>query len=132
MTELKPGLTGERTEVVTAQLTAKAMGSGLAEVLATPYLIALMEGAACNALEDAYQPGQSSVGTMVHVFHKAPTPVGMSVTAKALLEEVDGRRLVFTIEAWDEKELVGDGKHERFIINQSSFQEKADSKSQKA
>ena len=128
MAEIKPGLMGELSIAVTEQMTANALGSGLADVLATPYLVALMEGAACKALEGILLPELGSVGTMVQIYHTAPTPVGMKVTAKACLENVDGRRLMFSVEAWDEKELVGEGKHERFVVNSQSFQEKADGK----
>lgn len=128
MTELAAGLTGERSARVEESNTALSFGSGLAPVFSTPYLVALMEGAAVNAIAPALSPEQGSVGTMIQVNHKAATPVGMTVTAKARLEEVDGRRLVFSVEAWDDKELVGDGKHERFIINNEKFLAKAEAK----
>ncbi len=130
MTELAAGLTGEKSVVVSESNTALSFGSGLAPVFSTPYLVALMEGAAVDALTPVLTPEQGSVGTLVQVSHKAATPIGMTVTAKARLEEVDGRRLVFAVEAWDEQELVGEGRHERFIINNEKFLAKVEAKKQ--
>ena len=132
MTDLAPGLTGESSVTVDVGNTAKTFGSGQADVLATPFLVALMERAACAALASAMAPGQGSVGTMIMVNHKAPTPIGMTATAKATLEEIDGRRLVFSLEARDENEIIGDGRHERFLIDNRKFQDKADGKKPKA
>ena len=93
------GAVGTASTVVTPENTAAAVGSGSLPVFATPYMIALMENAACNAIADALEDGQSSVGTKLDVSHDAATPVGMHVTAKAELVEVDRRRLVFRVTA---------------------------------
>ena len=91
------GAVGTASTVVTPENTAAAVGSGSLPVFATPYMIALMENAACNAIADALEDGQSSVGTKLDVSHDAATPVGMHVTAQAELIEVDRRRLVFRV-----------------------------------
>lgn len=96
------GAVGTASTVVTPENTAAAVGSGSLPVFATPYMIALMENAACNAIADALEDGQSSVGTKLDVSHDAATPVGMHVTARAELVEVDRRRLVFRVTASDD------------------------------
>ena len=109
------GAVGTASTVVTPENTAAAVGSGSLPVFATPYMIALMENAACNAIADALEDGQSSVGTKLDVSHDAATPVGMHVTAKAELVEVDRRRLVFRVTASDDAGPIGQGTHERFL-----------------
>lgn len=96
------GAVGTASTVVTPENTAAAVGSGALPVFATPYMIALMENAACNAIADGLEEGQSSVGTKLDVSHDAATPVGMHVTARAKLVEVDRRRLVFRVTAEDD------------------------------
>ncbi len=118
---LEPGLKGEITLVVEEQHTAAAYGSGLVPVLSTPHLVALLESAAKEAVQPYLKEGQSTVGTLVQVRHLAATPVGMQVRACAELLEVDGRRLRFRVEAWDEREKIGEGEHERFIIDWERF-----------
>lgn len=131
MTELKPGITG--TAVTTADLTntAEAVGSGILKVFATPMMIALMEKAACDAVAPYLNEGEGTVGINVNITHDAATPVGMKVTASAELIEVDGRRLVFNVEAFDEAGRIGGGRHERFIVSNARFQAKTDSKTVK-
>ena len=125
MTEtLQPGLTGTASVAVTADLTAAALGSGNVDVYSTPALIALLEAAAINALAGHLADGQTSVGTALNVKHLAATPVGMNVTATATLTAVDGRRLVFEVSALDEAELIGQGTHERFIVDRERFEER--------
>lgn len=119
---LHPGLTGTATVTVTDDLTAAALGSGNVAVYSTPALIALLEAAAIDALAGLLAPGQTSVGTRLDVRHLAATPVGMSVTARATLTTVDGRRLVFAVEAHDAVEKIGEGTHERFIVDQAKFE----------
>jgi len=102
--------------------TAKAMGSGHLEVFATPAMVALMEQAAVNALE--LEEGQSSVGVLIEIKHHAATPLGIRVRAEAELVEIDRRRLVFIVKAFDEVEEIGSGRHERFIIDANSFMTK--------
>lgn len=122
------GAVGTASTVVTPENTAAAVGSGSLPVFATPYMIALMENAACNAIADALEDGQSSVGTKLDVSHDAATPVGMHVTAKAELVEVDRRRLVFRVTASDDAGPIGQGTHERFLIMAEKFLAKAEAK----
>jgi fluoroacetyl-CoA thioesterase len=125
MTEsLQPGLTGTASVTVTGDLTAAALGSGNVDVYSTPALIALLEAAAINALEGHLADGQTSVGTALNVKHLAATPVGMSVQATATLKEIDGRRLVFDVSASDDVEPIGQGTHERFVVDQARFEER--------
>jgi fluoroacetyl-CoA thioesterase len=119
--ELKPGLRGTSTVVVAEENTAAHFGAGGVHVFGTPMMIGLMENAAFSAVQPLLPEGQSSVGTKVNITHLAATPIGMSVTATAELLEVDGRRLVFRVEARDEQELIGEGTHERFIITLDRF-----------
>ncbi len=125
---LKTGIIKEITEKVTDKNTAKTMKSGELNVYATPAMIALMEQAAYTSVADELEEGQGSVGTLMNVKHISATPVGMEVTAKSELVEIDGRRLVFQVEAFDERGKIGEGEHERFIVNNVKFQQKADSK----
>lgn len=118
---LEPGLKGELTLVVEERHTAAAYGSGLVPVLSTPHLVALLESAAKETVQPYLKEGQSTVGTLVNVRHLAATPVGMQVRACAELVEVDGRRLRFRVEAWDEREKVAEGEHERFVIDWERF-----------
>lgn len=122
---LQPGLSQELTFSVTPELTAKAVGSGTLEVLATPILIARMEQAAWTAVSPALEAGSGTVGTLMNVKHLSPTPVGMSVTCRAELTEVEGRRLVFRVTAWDAAGPVGEGVHERAVIQNDRFLDKA-------
>jgi fluoroacetyl-CoA thioesterase len=128
MNELAPGLIGEAEAVVTEADTADRWGSGLVPVFGTPALVGLMEGAAVHALADRFPPGRTSVGGRIDVRHLAPTPVGMRVHARAELLEVEGRRLVFRVEAWDEVEQIGEATHERFVIDEERFVAKARTK----
>ncbi len=118
---LEPGLIGELDMVVGEEHTAARYGSGLAPVFSTPHLVALLEGSAKSAVEPYLEPGQSTVGTLVNIKHLAATPIGMTVRARAELLQIDGRRLRFRVEAWDEREKIGEGEHERFIINMDRF-----------
>ena len=111
------GLVGEVEHEVEPYMLASAVGSGSLEVLATPWLVALMEAAACAALEGTLEAGQTSVGVRLDVRHLAPTPLGVTVRARAELTEVDGRRLVFRVEAHDAAERIGEGTHERTIVD---------------
>lgn len=128
MMELKVGIKGEQREIVTADKTAKAMGSGELNVYATPAMIALMEKAAYRSVAEYLDEGQGTVGTMMNIKHVASTPVGLHVRAEAELIAVDRRKLTFHVAAYDEAELIGEGEHERFIIDDLKFQTKADSK----
>jgi fluoroacetyl-CoA thioesterase len=112
------------SETVDRAMTAAALGSGLVDGLATPAMIALMEAAALKAIADDLPKGFSTVGTQINVSHVAPTPVGMKVTARAVLEQVDGRRLRFAISAEDEAGPIGKGTHERVIIELARFDDR--------
>jgi len=120
---LKIGVRGQAQTTVTSLNTAKAVGSGLLEVFSTPAMVSLMEQAAVNALN--LPAGQSSVGTSLNITHTAATPLGAAVSATAELIEIDRRRLVFHVEVCDEVGKVGEGKHERFIIDVEPFLAKA-------
>jgi len=115
-------------KIVTQDLSAQAVGSGNVAVYATPFMIAHMEQAAEQAVIHGLSEGYGTVGTVVNVEHMAATPIGMKVTAKAVLREIDGRRLVFDVEAHDEREQIGRGVHERFIIQKEKFMDKVNSK----
>ncbi|MBE6674422.1 MAG: thioesterase [Ruminococcaceae bacterium] len=108
--------------------TAKEVGSGTLAVLATPKMIALMEEAAYKCIGAELENGSTSVGTLMNVKHLSATPVGMEVTATAEVIEVDGRRVVFKVEAYDEAGIIGQGEHERFIVFEEKFLSKTYSK----
>ncbi len=118
------GITGEATTVVVHENTAAAVGAGGVEVFATPMMIALMENAAWHAVADHLDEGFVTVGTLVNVRHLAATPLGQHVRATAELIEIDGRRLVFKVEAYDEHQKIGEGLHERFIVHLQRFLQK--------
>jgi fluoroacetyl-CoA thioesterase len=124
MNVLEPGLEGTTKVVVDAGMTASAFDSGPVDGLATPALVALMEAACMRAVAEAMAPGQSSVGVHLDVEHLAPTPVGMAVVARARLEHVDGRRLMFAVWAEDEAGEIGRGTHERVLIDLARFEER--------
>ncbi len=125
---LKPGLLGTATMVVGEEHTAPRLGSGRAPVLATPMMIALMEAAAVDGVERLLSDGQESLGVRIEVDHTAGTPVGLAVTATAELKEVDGRKLVFYVEARDAREIIGKGRHMRVIVDAARFRAKVMSK----
>lgn len=118
---IEPGLKAELVHVVVETDTAESYGSGLVPVLSTPHLIALMESAAQSAIAPHLQEGQTAVGVHVNMRHLAATPVGMQVWIQAELIEVNGRRLRFYIEAYDNTERVGEAEHERVIIDRARF-----------
>ena len=114
--DIEPGATHEVSVTVTPDRTADAMGNTGVMVFATPFVIGLLENAAHGVIRPHLPAGASTVGTMVEMKHLAATPVGMTVRAKATLLETDGRRYLFTVEAWDTKEKIAEGKHERFMV----------------
>ncbi len=122
---LSTGIKGQAETAVTEQNTAKAMGSGTLDVFATPAMVALMESAAYRSVAAELEPGMGTVGTLMNVEHVSATPVGMRVTAESELTEIDGRRLVFTVKAFDDAGLIGTGTHERFIVVDEKFVAKA-------
>jgi fluoroacetyl-CoA thioesterase len=119
------GRSGRAVRVVGEQDTAAALGSGEVEVLATPRLISLCEEATLQALAGALEPGQTSVGVRVQFDHLAPVRVGSQVTAEAVLEKVEGRRLTFTVTATDAAGLVGAGRVTRVVVDIEGFLAKA-------
>jgi fluoroacetyl-CoA thioesterase len=125
---LTAGLVGEARRVVDASMLASAMGSGSLDVLATPALVALMERAACVALEGHLSPEQTSVGVRLEISHIAATPPGVEVRARAELLEVDGRRLVFRLEAFDPQDRIGEGSHERALVDPQRLLARANAK----
>ena len=122
------GIKGYKEITVTKELTAISLGSGDLEVYATPAMIAIMEETASESVKSKLEVGQGSVGTYIAIKHLAATPIGMRVRCESELVEVDGRRLVFNITAYDEKDKIGEGTHERFIISNDKFQSKVNSK----
>ena len=124
METLAPGAKGTAQAVVDSSNVASTMGSGEIEVFATPAMIALMEAAAVAALKEHLEEGETSVGIRLEVSHTAATPVGMDVRAEAEVTEIDGRRIIFQVAAFDAKEKIGDGRHERFIVKTGKFMEK--------
>ena len=125
---LEAGIKGRQEVMVEEGNCASAVGSGLLKVFATPAMIALMEKTAWMSVAPELGEGEGTVGTLLNVTHDAPTPIGMKVWCESTLEEVDGRRLVFSVEAFDEKGRIGGGRHARFIIGNEKFQAKADRK----
>ena len=123
---LKPGVTGEKIDMVTDENTALSCGSGGLAVYATPAMAALMEGACVAALE--LPEGFSTVGTDLDIKHLSATPLGLKVRALGELVSVDNRALCFKVEAFDEAGKIGEGTHKRFIIENEKFMRKALSK----
>jgi predicted thioesterase len=129
--QLEPGLTGVSEILVGTRDTAPHVGSGKIKVLATPVMVSLMEEAALNAVEGLLPEGHQTVGIRLDITHTAATPVGMRVTARAELTKIEGRRLTFHVSAKDEKELIGEGVHERIIVNVARFDERTQQKARK-
>ncbi|AFA49715.1 thioesterase family protein [Acetobacterium woodii] len=123
--ELKTGTSYEKEFLVTKEDTALAMGSGGAEVLATPRLVAWMENVAFEGVEAAQQPGNTTVGTFIELKHLAASSVGMKIRIKATLVATETRVLNFDIDAWDGLEKIGEAIHQRFIVEAKRFNEKA-------
>jgi fluoroacetyl-CoA thioesterase len=124
LAELRPGLRGEAGLVVSGEHTAPRVGSGAVSVLATPVMINLMEAAALAAVERFLPPGYQSLGTVLNVRHIAATPVGMRVQATAIVQAIEGRTIRFTVEVRDERERIGDGTHERVVVNVAKFDQR--------
>ena len=122
------GMKGRAETAVVQENTAAAVGSGLVPVFATPYMIALMENAAVNAVQAALEPGQGTVGTRLDVTHDAATPIGMKVWAEAEVTSVEGKKITLAVRAFDESGPIGGGTHERFIIAVDRFLAKAEAK----
>ncbi len=125
---MEAGIQGTRRITVTKEMSAKVMGSGELQVFSTPSMIALVEETAWKSVSPSLERGQGTVGTLVNVRHLSATPIGMDVHCETILTEVDGRRLVFAVRVTDEIGLIGEGVHERYIISNGDFQNRADAK----
>ena len=125
---IEKGIKGHLEQTVTDELCADRIGSGLVKVFATPMMIALIERTCNESVTPLLDPGQGTVGTRIDISHCAATPVGMRVWCDSELTEVDRRRLVFSVRAYDQCGLIGEGTHERFIIDSDRFQQKANEK----
>ena len=119
--KLKPGLKGTAELVVAEEHTAPRVGSGRVHVLATPVMINVIEAAALAAIERLLPQGYQSLGTRLDIRHFAATPVGMRVRAGVEVEKVEGRTVSFRVSVSDEKEPIGDGTHERMVVNVQRF-----------
>ena len=126
--ELKAGIIGNKEMIVTKELCADAWGSGGLQVYATPAMIALMENTAWASVEPCMEDGMSTVGIKLDVSHLSASPVGARITCETELVEVDGRRLVFKVSASDDAGLIGEGTHERFIIDIEKFMARTEGK----
>lgn len=127
---LTHGIKGHLEITVTDELCADRIGSGLVKVFATPMMIALIERTCNESVIPYLQPGEGTVGTRIDVAHTAATPAGMKVWCESELIEVDRRRLLFKVSAFDSCGPIGEGTHERFIIDTARFQSKANAKLQ--
>jgi len=127
--DLKVSMHGEARTRVNGENTALKFGSGKVDVFGTPAMVALMEEASINTVDKDLPEGFATVGIELNIKHIAATPKGMNITASAELIEIDGKRLVFKVEAFDEVEKIGDGTHQRFIIELDKFKHRAQNKS---
>jgi len=128
LSALRVGLHGSAEVVVGDEHTAPFVGSGRVRVLATPVMINLMEAAALDAAEALLPAGHQSLGIRLDVRHYAATPVGMRVRVTAEVIKIEGRTLTFRVEARDDKEAIGDGVHERVVVNVARFDERVKKK----
>ena len=126
--DIPAGLQGEARTRVSPENTAAAVGSGALPVFGTPYMVALMEKAAMESVQPYLEPGKGTVGTRLDISHDAATPLGMEVRAVSTLTAVEGRRLSFRVEAFDETGPIGSGTHERFVIDEQRFMDKCAAK----
>ena len=122
MKEVKTGASLTKRMTVTEKELAVNVGSGDVAVYATPMMLALMEGTAAQLLAEFLEEGETSVGTMISSSHLAATPAGMEVTATATITAAEGRKVSFAVEASDEKGLIGEGVHERFVVFKEKFE----------
>ena len=126
--EITVGMKGEVSTLVEREDTAREVGSGSLLVYATPCMVALMEGAACEAIEEAMDDSKTTVGTELNIQHLSATPVGLEVRAEAEVTAVDGKVITFEVRAYDEAGEIGKGTHKRVVINSQKFLDKAYSK----
>ncbi len=118
---IEKGIKGHKEQQVEMKDTAKAYGSGLVEVFATPAMVALMENTAHTSVNDFLPEGCTTVGTLLNIEHSKATPLGKKVWCESVLESQEGRKLTFSVTAYDETGIIGKGTHERFIINVEKF-----------
>lgn len=124
LANVQPGLEGTSTLTVGPEHTAAKVGSGVIPVLATPVMINVIEAAALACIEHLLPAGHQSLGIRLDVSHVAATPVGMMITAAASVTKVEGRTIHFSVTCRDEKELIGEGRHERVVVNVARFSER--------
>lgn len=125
---MEAGIKGILTKTVDQSESAKNLGSGLLDVYATPALVAFVEKTCWFSINDFIEEGQTTVGTRMDIRHLKATPISMKVTCESELVKVEGKKLVFEFEAYDEKDLIAKGSHERYIVESKTFQDKTDSK----
>lgn len=130
LSRLKPGLKGSADIMVGEEHTAPRVGSGRVHVLATPVMINMMEAAALDAIENLLPAGHQSLGTHLDIGHYAATPVGMRLRATAEVTKIDGRNVEFRVEAFDDRERIGDGTHARVVVNVDRFDQRIQRKLQ--
>ncbi len=126
--ELKIGIKGKQYTMVDKENIAAAVGSGLLPVFATPSMVAMMEAAAMNSIALCLAEDESTVGISLNIRHTSPTPMGMVVRCESELVAIDGKKLTFCVTAYDECGKIGEGMHERFIVNAAKFTAKANAK----
>ena len=126
---IETGIKGHREQIVTPEMSAARVGSGLVDVFATPMLVALVEQTCYESVLPQLDEGQGTVGTLVNISHTSATPIGCRVWCDSELVEVDRRRLVFRVKAFDEAGPIGEGSHERFVVDTQRFMSKLQSKS---
>jgi predicted thioesterase len=126
--EMVPGLAGKSEMIVKEEDLVRQLGDVPVDVLSTPRLVQLLEAAAINAIQDFIPTDQVSLGTEVKIKHLSATPLGMKVTANALLKRIDKNRLFFLVDAFDEKEKVAEGEHERVLVSKDRFLQKVEKK----
>ena len=126
---IETGIKGHKEQIVTPEMSAARVGSGLVDVFATPMLVALVEQTCYESVLPHLDEGQGTVGTLVNVSHLSATPIGKRVWCDSELTEVDRRRLVFCVKAYDDNGVIGEGTHERFVIDTAKFMDKLKAKS---
>lgn len=131
MKELEIGITNHGELTVTMEETAASAGSGGQPVFSTPHMIALMEKTAWASVEPCMEEGRTTVGTRLDVSHLSASPVGAHISCESELIEIDGRRLVFNVTASDDAGLIGEGIHERFVIETEKFMARTEAKIKK-
>lgn len=125
---LKTGIKGKEEIIVNENHSAESLESGTLKVFGSPAMIALMEKTAWKSVQDYLEEGQGSVGTSLEIKHVSATPLGIKVYCESELTGIDGKKLIFSVKAHDETGLIGEGTHERFIVNNEKFQKKANEK----